>query len=517
MKTADYKRDGFAGPVPVLTAEECASLASHLASEGCPAPAVWEKGRAITDQRLRTIASDPRILKLLTPILGKDIILWGASVARRKAGQVHRWHSDIESADADGRFATVWLGVENTSKETSLRVIAGSHLCGKTVQQCQAENGRGFMDTPIDAVLEWARRENPTAKLVDPAANDGDAIIFDGRTWHGSHNQSSSKERSALILQYAAAGTRVGMPDRRVASWPFKFLDDPAPVIVVQGSAKEIEEAAAVNPPKPQSEGLRALRPVIRRVDQGLDQHPEKGWQPYPMFSGSTPSLDFLSCHTAVLGPGHCPHPPHSHCNEEVLVMLSGEAELIVAESPDDPEPRIAAAKAGDIAYYASLQHHTIRNSSTAPATYLMFRWTQRAAVSAPAKRLSTFIQEAPPRLQPVPGRPFATGLLFEGPTRWLRKLHCHISRLEVGAGYAPHADPYDLILLVTSGRIRTLRKEVGPGGLIYCPAGEAHGMRNVGDEPAHYLVFEFHGARQPAIADAPPEVFQDRPSPATQ
>ena len=30
---------------------------------------------------------------------------------------------------------------------------------------------------------------------------------------------------------------------------------------------------------------------------------------------------------------------------------------------------------------------------------------------------------------------------------------------------------------------------------MIYYSAGESHGMRNIADEPARYLVFEFHAA----------------------
>ena len=515
MKTANFKRDGFLGPVPVLTAEECAELAAHLASDECPAPGVWEKGRALTDERLRKLAADPRILKLLTPLLGENIILWGASVARRKPGQVHRWHSDIESAAPDGRFATIWLGIENTSKDTSLRVIAGSHLCGKSVQQCQAENGRDFMDTPTEAVVEWARSQNPKAKLVDPEPADGDAIIFDGRTWHGSHNRSDEQQRAALILQYAATGTRVGMPDRRVASWPFKFLDEPAPAIVVRGSLQHTGEPIkpATNPHFAQ---LKSLRPSLRMLDEGPGEDPEKKWQPYPMFRGTTPALEYMACHAALLSAGHSPHPPHSHPNEELLIVLEGEPELLIADGPDAPVEAVPV-KAGDIVYYPSLHHHSIRNPSSSPVRYLMFGWRRDKAVNAVEKRLKRRLFRSPPKLKAVTGRGFATGLLFEGPTRWLRKLHCHVSRLEVGAGYAPHADPYDLALLVTAGRIKTLRQEVGPGGLIFCPAGEPHGMRNVGDEPAHYIVFEFHGAQQPAIVDVPPDVFQASPSPALQ
>jgi len=42
---------------------------------------------------------------------------------------------------------------------------------------------------------------------------------------------------------------------------------------------------------------------------------------------------------------------------------------------------------------------------------------------------------------------------------------------------------------------------------LIYYPKGELHGMRNAGDEPAHYIVFEFHGAGDlQSVRSAPPK-----------
>jgi quercetin dioxygenase-like cupin family protein len=78
------------------------------------------------------------------------------------------------------------------------------------------------------------------------------------------------------------------------------------------------------------------------------------------------------------------------------------------------------------------------------------------------------------------------------------------MSRLEPGSGYAPHADEYDVAIFVHSGRIQTLRREVGSGGLVYCSAGEMHGMRNIGTEPAHYIVFEFHGRPPRHVAARP-------------
>jgi ectoine hydroxylase-related dioxygenase (phytanoyl-CoA dioxygenase family) len=62
----------------------------------------------------------------------------------------------------------------------------------------------------------------------------GRAVLFDGRTWHASHNEGPSS-RTALILQYARTDTRIRKPDFTRLEWPFKYLG-PAPCLLVSGS-----------------------------------------------------------------------------------------------------------------------------------------------------------------------------------------------------------------------------------------------------------------------------------------
>jgi mannose-6-phosphate isomerase-like protein (cupin superfamily) len=200
-----------------------------------------------------------------------------------------------------------------------------------------------------------------------------------------------------------------------------------------------------------------------------------------------------MSCHAAVLSAGYSPHPPHAHGDEELLMVLAGEADLLVADGPSYEGARPVHVTAGDFVYYPPGQHHTIRNPGGSPVTYMMFRWRTGGATPKPS-RLAATLFRAPPPVDARPGRGFATRPVFSAHTMWLRKLTCHMSRLESGAGYAAHADPYDVAILIHSGRVRTLSREMGAGGLIYCSAGELHGMRNIGNEPAHYIVFEFHG-----------------------
>ena len=114
------------------------------------------------------------------------------------------------------------------------------------------------------------------------------------------------------------------------------------------------------------------------------------------MFRGATPELALMSCHAAVLSPGHSPHPPHAHGDEELLMVLDGEADLLVADRPEYEGACAVRVKAGDFAYYPPLQHLTIRNASDAPVHYLMFRWRGHAAATG-ANILGPSIFQAPP------------------------------------------------------------------------------------------------------------------------
>ena len=49
---------------------------------------------------------------------------------------------------------------------------------------------------------------------------------------------------------------------------------------------------------------------------------------------------------------------------------------------------------------------------------------------------------------------------------------------------------------------METLGQRVGPHSVIFCPAGEPHGIRNPGEVVAKYIVFEFHGNQTGLGAD---------------
>jgi len=487
---AEMAQSGWAGPVPLLSPDECAVLRQHLDERNLPAPLDWAKGRAVTDRVIFDIAARRDLIALLRPYLGEEIVLWGAQIIRREQGTSHPWHTDVESAAPDARVISVWIGIRNTSRESGLLFIAGSQHFGRSVQEVLAELGER-RDTIADAdMLEIARTIDPAAAIVQPDVQDGAALLFDGRIWHSGRNEGDGETRKALLLQYASADCPIPLPVDGGYRWPFRFSNDRrVPTILVSGSGQGSANRLVPPPPRPMNKPM--ITTLARTVELPLAEDPVKRWRPFPQFRGPTSTLAGMSCHISVLSAGHSPHRPHIHGEEELLIVLDGAVEIELAEDPGGTNSRRHPMKPGMFSYYPATQHHTIHNTGALPATYLMFKW--HGAVGGSGTPLPAGIFEHEQLVVPDKPAPRAMKLLFQQATDQLPKLHAHLTTLQPGAGYEAHADPYDVAIILLSGEVETVGERIKPLGVIYYSAGELHGMQNVGTVPATYLVFEFH------------------------
>ena len=227
----------------------------------------------------------------------------------------------------------------------------------------------------------------------------------------------------------------------------------------------------------------------IHKIDLPLQEDDKRKWKPYPIYKGKTKILDFLSCHVSILSPGHSPHLPHSHEEEEILIVLDGEAELVISDNESIEDANIYKLTRGYFIYYPAWQFHTIRNISNSPVTYLMFKWRN---LKNNNNELPTTIFKYEDSFNES-NKLFVTKRLFEYNTLHLEKLHCHLTSMKPGGGYKSHKDKHDVAILTLSGKVKTLGKIVEPYSVIFYPAGKKHGLRNIHDERAFYLVFEFH------------------------
>lgn len=85
-----------------------------------------------------------------------------------------------------------------------------------------------------------------------------------------------------------------------------------------------------------------------------------------------TATLDELEMHVTTLNPGLASHPPHTHPNEELVIVREGEVEVLSGGVWKRLGP-------GSIVFNASNSPHALRNVGTGPATYHVINWKSAA------------------------------------------------------------------------------------------------------------------------------------------
>src|SRR3954462_108392 len=138
-----YRRDGWVVPAFRLPAAEVAAMREALDALIRANPGVrpeklvsahvdGDNGEGVRgDARFLALARDPRIVELVSDVLGDDIVLWGCHVFCKPPGDGYEtpWHQD-------GHYwpirplanCTGWVALEPSTRENGcLRVVPGSH------------------------------------------------------------------------------------------------------------------------------------------------------------------------------------------------------------------------------------------------------------------------------------------------------------------------------------------------------------------------------------------------------
>lgn len=498
---AEYVNNGFTPPIDILNTDECKELVRYIKKS--PKPLDWQKGLAVTSLTLYNLAYKIGSSEIMSRILGDNIILWGASVIKRRPGSSHQWHTDIETYNQQGKTVSIWIALENTNINSSLKFISTSHKFGICVQHVASKMRKRRNELNDILVEKWAADLDPESKLIQQNINDGQAIIFDGSIWHASNNTNQSGTRTALLLQYARSDIPIRIYTPSNIEWPFEYIEHPKPpCIFIKGEKHHNINRIVAPPVQEKAKTINRIRNrsprltnCIRQLNFPLKENKETGWRSNNIFKGSSDIFEFINCHISVLSPGKCPHPPHKHKEEELLIMLSGEADVVLHGYNKRNSQNRFRLNSGSFIYYPSNYIHTIDNTTSDTATYLMFKWRnilKYPRTNLPGERVVKFTDQLFSDKKEMKNT-LSTSKLMECPTGYLRKLHCHFSTMLPGGGYEPHSDNYDVGIIVLSGQLKTLETLVKPYDLIYYSAGQKHGLVNTGDTPAKYIVFEFH------------------------
>ena len=81
-----------------------------------------------------------------------------------------------------------------------------------------------------------------------------------------------------------------------------------------------------------------------------------------------TRTLDELEMHITTLNPHTASHPPHTHPNEEMVILKEGTLQAHVNGKEIVIGP-------GSVLFFASMQPHAVQNVGDTPATYFVINW----------------------------------------------------------------------------------------------------------------------------------------------
>ena len=146
------------------------------------------------------LAMDPAILNLVEGVLGPDIILWGAHVFCKPAGDGYEtpWHQD-------GHYwpmrplanCTVWVALEQSVIENGcLRVIPRSHAQRVTHSHLREDRD----DLTLTMRTEDAHFDPGTGVALE--LQPGQMSLHDVFLIHGAEPNTSGKRRTGIALRY---------------------------------------------------------------------------------------------------------------------------------------------------------------------------------------------------------------------------------------------------------------------------------------------------------------------------
>jgi quercetin dioxygenase-like cupin family protein len=81
-----------------------------------------------------------------------------------------------------------------------------------------------------------------------------------------------------------------------------------------------------------------------------------------------TRTLDELEMHITTLDAHTASHPPHTHPNEEMVIVKEGTLQAHV-------NGKEIVVPAGGVLFFASMQPHAVQNVGDTPATYYVLNW----------------------------------------------------------------------------------------------------------------------------------------------
>lgn len=138
-------------------------------------------------------------------------------------------------------------------------------------------------------------------------------------------------------------------------------------VIIAQAATAQVYEMSYAAP-QPNTERAKAAGGSFWLDWTNIVFKPHDKGGVRQFFDRKTVMLNRFDIHVTTMNPGLKSHDPHTHKNEEIILMLQGNAEMQIGTEKQK-------ANAGDVVFLGSNVLHNLTNIGTVPAIYYAIQW----------------------------------------------------------------------------------------------------------------------------------------------
>lgn len=207
---AQYNQAGFVQPFDIYSASEMADIRGYIDTLMADLGPDGAYGINCYQARLSglwDIATDKRIVDLVSDLIGPDVICWATAILSKAAGDPKRvpWHQDASFWSlSPARTVTVWLAIDDADEANSaMRFIPGTHDKGALPT---SERGEGSIFHKGTANADDMGEPFTNILKAGQVSLHADMLV------HGSLPNVSDRRRCGLTMRYCPPEVQITDP-----------------------------------------------------------------------------------------------------------------------------------------------------------------------------------------------------------------------------------------------------------------------------------------------------------------
>jgi len=210
------------------------------------------------------------------------------------------------------------------------------------------------------------------------------------------------------------------------------------------------------------------------------------------VLEGKTFALEYFEIHASTLEPGKAPHPPHTHADqEELMIVKEGQVKITIAGKSKILGP-------GSIAFAMPGDEHGIENAGKTPATYYILKFKGKLPMNIDRAKQAggSFMLDWNELKTNNTGKGYRRDF-FNRATSQLAQFEMHTTALNADSvSHAPHTHVQEEIIMILRGNVEMFIDgklyKGAAGDLYFLSANVPHALKNIGKEQCEYFAFQW-------------------------